>query len=200
MRLECYNAYPGFHPRCLFIKIKNSVQDMKRKLICLLAIASLIGWGAIDSAYAKKRTRAAQKSSRSKGKSVSRSKSTRGKGRVARSRRGRRRARSNPIISEASPRVMSGIPNERVTEIQTALMKLGLFDGPPNGEYDAATIEAVKEFQARNSMSQTGMPSALMLKKLGVAKSSNDGYAVPVKKASEGEKQQEEKQQTEKQP
>lgn len=172
---------------------------MKRKLICLLAIAALMGWVATDSADAKKRSRTAQKSSRSKTKKVSRAKSKRGKGRVARSRRGRKRARSNPIISEASPRVMSGIPDERVTEIQTALIKLGYFDGPANGEYDEATIEAVKEFQARNSLSQTGMPSASMLKKLGVAKTSNDGYAVPVKKAIESDKQKDDKQESDKQ-
>lgn len=173
---------------------------MKRKLICLLAIAALLGWVATDSVDAKKRSRSVQKSSRSKAKTVSRAKSKRGKVRVARSRRGRKRGRSNPIISEASPRVMSGIPSERVTEIQSALIKLGYFDGPANGEYDDATIQAVKQFQSKNSLSQTGMPSASMLKKLGVAKTSNDGYAVPVKKAIETEKQQDEKQQSEKQP
>ncbi len=168
---------------------------MKRKLICLLAIAALMGWVVTDSADAQKRSRSAQKSSRSKSKKVSRAKPKRGKARVARSRRGRKRTRSNPIISEASPRVMSGIPDERVTEIQTALIKLGYFDGPANGEYDDATIQAVKEFQAKNSLSQTGMPSAHLLKKLGVAKTSNDGYAVPVKKAKVNEKDEIEKQQ-----
>ncbi|MEW6209248.1 MAG: peptidoglycan-binding domain-containing protein [Acidobacteriota bacterium] len=173
---------------------------MKRKLICLIAIAALMGFVVTDSVDAKKRSRAAQKSSRSKAKKVSRAKPRRGKTRYARSRRSRRRARSNPIIAEASPRAMSGIPSERVTEIQSALIKLGYLEGPANGEYNDATIQAVKEFQADNSLSQTGMPSAHLLKKLGVAKTSNDGYAVPVKKAIESEKHKAEKQETEKQP
>jgi peptidoglycan hydrolase-like protein with peptidoglycan-binding domain len=171
---------------------------MKRKLICLITIAALMGFAATDSVDAKKRSRAAQ-ISRSKAKKISRAKSRRGKTRYA-SRRSRRRARSNPIIAQASPRAMSGIPADRVTEIQTALIKLGYLEGPANGEYNEATIQAVREFQADNSLPQTGMPSAHFLKKLGVARTSNDGYAVPVKKAIESEKQKADKQETEKQP
>jgi hypothetical protein len=61
-------------------------------------------------------------------------------------------------------------------------------DGPASGLYDDATIDAMKEFQARIGLSQTGLPSAMLLRKLGVPKGSNDGYAVPVKKVSETEK------------
>jgi peptidoglycan hydrolase-like protein with peptidoglycan-binding domain len=67
-----------------------------------------------------------------------------------------------------------------VVEIQNALIKQGLLAGPATGEYDQTTINAVRQFQARNSLSQTGLPSANTLKKLGVAKHSNDGYSVPV--------------------
>ena len=61
-------------------------------------------------------------------------------------------------------------------------------DGPASGLYDDSTIDAMKQYQAKNGLSQTGLPSARLLKKLGVAKRSNDGYAVPVKSVSESEK------------
>jgi peptidoglycan hydrolase-like protein with peptidoglycan-binding domain len=61
-------------------------------------------------------------------------------------------------------------------------------DGPASGLYDEATSEAMKKFQAANGMSQTGLPSAALLKKLGVPKRSNDGYAVPVNSVSQTEK------------
>jgi peptidoglycan hydrolase-like protein with peptidoglycan-binding domain len=75
-----------------------------------------------------------------------------------------------------------------VTEIQNALIKAGYLDGPASGQYDEATVDAMKEFQARHSLPRTGMPSAMALKRLGVSKRPNDGYAVPVNKLSEGEK------------
>ena len=62
-------------------------------------------------------------------------------------------------------------------------------DGPASGQYDDATVSAIKQYQADNGLSQTGLPSAALLKKLGVPKRPNDGYAVPVRKvASESEK------------
>ena len=60
--------------------------------------------------------------------------------------------------------------------------------GPASGMYDDTTIDAMKQFQAKNGMSQTGLPSAPLLKKLGVPKRSNDGYAVPVHSISETDK------------
>ena len=75
-----------------------------------------------------------------------------------------------------------------MTEIQNALIKAGYLDGPASGQYDETTIQAMKQFQADNGLPETGTPSATALKKLGVAKRSNDGYAVPVKSVTEGEK------------
>ncbi|HJZ67065.1 MAG TPA: peptidoglycan-binding domain-containing protein [Blastocatellia bacterium] len=91
--------------------------------------------------------------------------------------------------ASASSRPNSSIPTERVTEIQNALIKAGYMEGPASGQYDDATIAAMKQFQADNGFSQTGLPSAALLKKLGVSKRPNDGYAVSVTKAaSESEK------------
>jgi hypothetical protein len=109
--------------------------------------------------------------------------------RLARSRRrSRTRYESQPIVAAGVPRPAPGIPAERVTEIQNALIKAGYMDGPASGLYDDATIDAMKQFQAKNGLSQTGLPSAPLLKRLGVPKRSNDGYAVPVNSVSETDK------------
>jgi hypothetical protein len=46
----------------------------------------------------------------------------------------------------------------------------------------------MRRFQADNKLAGTGQPSAHSLKKLGVSKRSNDGYAVPVSSVIEKEK------------
>jgi hypothetical protein len=119
---------------------------------------------------------------------------------VVRGRHGRRvvryhyaRRRSEPETAPvaAAPRQTgSGIPGERVTEIQNALIKTGYLTGPASGQYDETTIQAMKQFQAANGFAETGSPSAPALKKLGVAKRSNDGYAMPVNSVSESERKQ----------
>ena len=138
--------------------------------------------------------------SRTKGKVSSRESSRREKharGRVAKSgrrsrhiatsRRGRNQRyaseirAADPVVSRPSS---SGIPSERATEIQKALIKAGYMDGPPSGQYDDATIQAIRQYQSANGLPQTGMPSAVLLKKLGVPKRSGDGYAVPVNTVS----------------
>ena len=111
------------------------------------------------------------------------------RGRFAR-RRGRRRI--NVVSDSASSMRQSGagIPTERVTEIQGALIKFGYLEGPASGQYNDATVAAMKQFQTDNKLSATGLPSAHSLKKLGVSKRSNDGYAAPVTKGSRSEKAQ----------
>ena len=178
---------------------------MQRSWVFILSLALLITLVSVDVASAKK-SRSKGASSRSGVKRDARRGSTRAssardkRGRktyAVRGKRGRRLARSRgrnsgrsryesqPIISSGSSRPAPGIPAERVMEIQNALIKNGYLDGPASGLYDDVTIDAMKEFQAKNGLSQTGMPSARLLKKLGVPKSSNDGYAVPVKSVSE---------------
>ncbi len=92
--------------------------------------------------------------------------------------------------SAPQPRIVTGgIQSDRVTEIQNALMKAGAFEGPSTGLYDEMTSAAMKKFQVNNGLPATGLPSAHTLKKLGVSKRSNDGYAVQV--TSSREKRQE---------
>jgi hypothetical protein len=178
---------------------------MRRSWVFILALALLMTLVSVDDASAKKarskgsaRSGVKRDSRRGRaGRAVS-SRDKRGRKTYAvRGRRGRRLARSRgrgqgraryesqPIIASGSPRPAPGIPVERVTEIQNALIKAGYLDGPASGLYDDVTIDAMKQFQAKNGLSQTGLPSARLLKKLGVSKRSNDGYAVPVKSVSE---------------
>jgi hypothetical protein len=82
------------------------------------------------------------------------------------------------------PRV-SGIPIERVMEIQNALLKVGYYQGEATGIYDDSTKQAMKQYQQANNLQASGLPSAHALKKLGVAKRKNDDYAVQVKSAKD---------------
>jgi peptidoglycan hydrolase-like protein with peptidoglycan-binding domain len=69
-----------------------------------------------------------------------------------------------------SPRIRGQreIEPKRVVEIQTALANAGYFKGEPNGQWDQATIEAMKGYQLSNNFKATGKPDALSLKKLGL--------------------------------
>jgi hypothetical protein len=135
-----------------------------------------------------------------RGEHLSRSERRRSRrGEYASTRRGRRyeasRGRRHRVYYESRdsspppPRPAStGIPAERVTEIQRALIKEGYLEGQASGQYDDSTIAAMKQFQTHNSLPASGLPSAPALKKLGVAKRSNNGYAVPINSASEDQK------------
>jgi len=109
--------------------------------------------------------------------------------RVVRYRYVRRRADTDTVAAAPVPRPTGGsISSDRVTEIQNALIKAGFLEGPASGQYDDTTTQAMKQFQAANKFPETGVPSAPVLKKLGVPKRSNDGYAVPVNSVSETDK------------
>ena len=99
-------------------------------------------------------------------------------------------AEAAPVVAAAPRPTGSGIPAERVSEIQNALIKAGYLNGTASGQYDDATIQAMKQFQAANGFPETGAPSAPALKKLGVAKRSNDGYAMPVNSVRESDRKQ----------
>lgn len=173
------------------------------RVICLTMLMALVASSATaatksrshkrsSSARAKKDSKTKRASARlSRREKRSAGRVIRGKrGRYAgRSRRGRRRAQNAQVASDpVAPRPSTGISSERATEIQNALIKAGYLDPPASGQYDDATIEAMKQFQAANHLPTTGMPSAPLLKKLGVSKRSNDGYAVPVNSVSQGDK------------
>ena len=172
-----------------------------------LVFAVVIALVSASPVEASHRSRAHHKESKSSRRRESRSSKrdrrgrsrreyeSRGRGRHGRSGReyeSRRRGRhgrhhyyyaSDSPASTSAPQPSSGIPAERITEIQRALIKGAYLDGEPSGQYDSATVQAMKDFQSKNGFSATGLPSAQSLKKLGVARNSGDGYSVPINKA-----------------
>jgi len=67
---------------------------------------------------------------------------------------------------------------ERISEIQEALAKKGAFSGAPSGQWDDATVDAMKHFQTANGLAPTGKLDALTLQKLGLG-SETAGIAAP---------------------
>ena len=82
------------------------------------------------------------------------------------------RKRSKRVKGQAAP------TPERISEIQTALAKKGLYSGEPNGKWDESTSEAMKKFQAAHGLTPTGKFDALTLQKLGLG-SETAGVAAP---------------------
>ena len=152
---------------------------MKRRWIYVLTILLSLTVASAE-VMALQKSRSSRKSSRTTVKKRASSKKS------SRSRKKSTRKKSARSKRKSTPQVR--VPEERVTEIQNALIKAGYFDGPASGEYDDATIEAMKKFQADNGLQKTGRPSAHSLKKLGVSKRSDSQYAVPVKKTTDIEK------------
>jgi hypothetical protein len=179
------------------------------RFLCFIALSISLVLSGSDALARSRASRRASSSDRRH--SSSRGRSTRERGRrgesvsrrgrrgreerYARGRHGRRdryarssrRYEPRETVAASYSRPASGIPAERVTEIQNALIKGGYLSGPASGQYDDATSSAMRRFQSANGMQATGSPSAASLKRLGVAKGSNDGYAVPIKSATQRE-------------
>ncbi len=86
--------------------------------------------------------------------------------------KGSSRRRSKRVKGQAAP------TSERISEIQAALAKNGVFEGTPNGKWDGSTSEAMKKFQAAHRLTPTGKFDALTLQKLGLG-SETAGVAPP---------------------
>ncbi len=82
------------------------------------------------------------------------------------------RKRTKRVKGQAAP------TPERISEIQTALAKNGVFEGEPNGKWDQSTSEGMKKFQAAHGLTPTGKFDALTLQKLGLG-SETAGVAAP---------------------
>ena len=67
----------------------------------------------------------------------------------------------------------------RISEIQSALAAQGAYKGQPNGKWDSATIQAMKDYQSRHGLTATGKLDALSLQKLGLG-SEIAGRAAPL--------------------
>jgi peptidoglycan hydrolase-like protein with peptidoglycan-binding domain len=73
---------------------------------------------------------------------------------------------------------------ERLREIQSALAQKGLYEGEPNGKWDARSVQAMKNFQEANGLTATGKLDAKSLQKLGLG-SEVAGAAPPRAPAAE---------------
>lgn len=76
---------------------------------------------------------------------------------------------------------------EEITALQNVLHKDGFYKGTTNGIIDAATKQAIRDYQKASKLKVTGEPNKETLDKLGVA------YTMPHTKPAEQKKQPEKK-------
>jgi peptidoglycan hydrolase-like protein with peptidoglycan-binding domain len=148
----------------------------------LLSRQSLAGWilaamaaGGLTLPAAAAQSAPASKSHKSTGSNASAAHSkTKGTtpGRSGKSSKSTSRKKSKRVKGQAEP------APERISEIQTALAKHGVFVGEPNGKWDESTTEAMKRFQTMHGLTPTGKFDALTLQKLGLG-SETAGVAAP---------------------
>lgn len=82
--------------------------------------------------------------------------------------RGRSRGRSPQPVAARRYRGQQAPTQDRYTEIQQALITRGYLQTTPSGTWDAATVEALKRFQAEQNLPPTGKITSLSLIALGL--------------------------------
>lgn len=83
------------------------------------------------------------------------------------------------------PRIQMAPTPDRIEEIQAALASAGSYHGDPNGKWDQATIDAMKDFQGSHGLAVTGKIDALTLEKLGLGSEiAGKGAPLPQPQAS----------------
>jgi peptidoglycan hydrolase-like protein with peptidoglycan-binding domain len=75
----------------------------------------------------------------------------------------------------------TGMPSERATEIQSALIKQGYLSGEPTGVWDAQSSAAMSKLQADNGWQSKITPDARGLIKLGLGPQQTAPQAVATK-------------------
>jgi peptidoglycan hydrolase-like protein with peptidoglycan-binding domain len=75
---------------------------------------------------------------------------------------------SGSKVNVSTKRIEVEIEPARVIQIQQALLTRGFFTGEPNGVYDDATVDAMRQFQINQKINATGFPTAQSLKLLGL--------------------------------
>lgn len=78
---------------------------------------------------------------------------------------------------------------ERYREIQQALADQGYYKGEPNGVWGPESVDALKEFQAKQSLPVTGKLSARSLIGLGLGPKSAGPLVMPAPQAATGDSQ-----------
>ena len=67
----------------------------------------------------------------------------------------------------------------RISEIQSALLREGAYQGEANGRWDDETVDAMRHFQTNHGLNPSGKIDALTLQKLGLG-SQVSGLGAPV--------------------
>ena len=83
------------------------------------------------------------------------------------------------------PRAQAAPTPARISEIQSALAAQGSYKGQPNGKWDAATVQAMKDYQSAHGLTATGKLDALTLQRLGLG-SEIAGRAAPLPQSQPG--------------
>ena len=71
-------------------------------------------------------------------------------------------------VAAAQRRPQPAPTRARIIEIQQALARQGFYSGKPSGRWDAATTQAMKNFQTSKGLTPTGKLGALSLQNLGL--------------------------------
>ena len=98
------------------------------------------------------------------------------------------RATAHATIRHGKPVAAShhetiGMPSERATQIQTALIKQGYLTGEPTGTWDAASVAAMQKLQGDNGWQTKITPDSRALIKLGLGPQA-DAVPSPASQAS----------------
>jgi peptidoglycan hydrolase-like protein with peptidoglycan-binding domain len=135
-----------------------------RSVIAAFLVCASLGTGLAAGKVAPRQTPAATQSTKAAAKYpvTSGSRSKRKSGR----RRPRERTQTAPTPA-------------RIAQIQSALAAQGAYQGQPNGKWDDATVQAMKQYQADHGLTPTGKLDALSLQKLGLG-SQVAGRAAPL--------------------
>ena len=143
-------------------------QAISRKIIAVLAVGGLV-LPAAASAHTRRQTAHKTSQTSSTGSSASKTSSTHGK----KTTKGKRSSsRRKKVRGQAAP------TPERISEIQSALAKKGVFTGEPTGKWDDSTADAMKKFQSEHGLTPTGKFDAHTLQKLGLG-SDTAGLGAP---------------------
>jgi peptidoglycan hydrolase-like protein with peptidoglycan-binding domain len=81
-----------------------------------------------------------------------------------------KKAPAKRVVRKRKPqqRVQTAPTTARISEIQSALAAQGAYKAQPNGRWDGATIQAMKDFQSSHGLTATGKLDAPTLQKLGL--------------------------------
>jgi len=92
-----------------------------------------------------------------------------------------KKAPARRVVRKRKPqqRVQTAPTPARISEIQSTLAAQGAYKAQPNGKWDSATIQAMKDFQSSHRLTATGKLDAPTLQKLGLG-SEIAGRAAPL--------------------